>query len=65
MDNKLTKKIVHNGILFDDLSMEVYYGFNMRCVMRDCNDSFLEKLRSFVDQCKMERELIQKESDDV
>lgn len=41
--------------LFDDLTMETYYGNNFKSALYECSDEFLNTLRQFVDQCKSDR----------
>lgn len=54
----LSEKIERNSKLFDDLSLEIYYGFNMKVVLSHYNDAFLDDLEVFVKQCKSERDTI-------
>ena len=38
--------------IVDALSRELYWSFNMKCVLSQCSEQFLNELRTFVDECE-------------
>lgn len=52
----MTTKLVKE--LFDDLSLEVYYGFNMKVELLRADVNEIAVIRKFVDRCKEEREKV-------
>lgn len=53
MNDKLTATQIIK--LYDELLAEVYYGFNMKCIMSDLPAEELDVIRRFVIKCRGSR----------